>query len=63
MAVHPAVGVGFAPGGLAINATEPFWNNALFLLLLMPNWPLGLVHHFIGTDDFITAQVQETVEK
>jgi hypothetical protein len=63
MAVNPAIGVGLAPCGLAVDAAKPFGNNTLLLVLFMPNRPAGLIHHFIGTDNLVTAQVQEIAEK
>ena len=63
MAVYPTRSLGLAPGGLFINAAKSFGNNALLLLFLVPYRALCLVHHFIGTDDTIIAQAQETVEK
>ncbi len=63
MAIDPAVSVGFAPGGLLVNATQIFRDNALIFLLFMPLRALGAIHHFIGTDHPITAQVQEITER
>ena len=42
---------------------EAPWDNALILLFLMPIRPLGLVHHFIGTNNAVIAQAQEIAEK
>ena len=63
MAINPVIGIGLTPCGLAIDTAKPFRDNALLLLLFVPNRPFGFIHHFIGTDDTVTAQVQETVEK
>ena len=63
MAIDPTIGIGFAPGGLAIDASNSFGDNAFFFLFFVPDWAFGLVHHFIGTDHFVTGQVQEIAEK
>jgi len=61
--IYPAINVGFASGGLFIEAPEPLRNNALILLFIVPDRTFGPVHHFIGTDDAIMAPVQETFKK
>jgi len=63
MAINPAVGVGLIPSGFFIDTAKPFGDNALFLLLFVPNRPFGLIHHFIGADDIIITQAQEIAEK
>jgi hypothetical protein len=63
MALYPSVGVGCAPAGLFIDAAQIFGNNAFIFLLFMPDRPFGPIHHFIGTDHPITAQVQETAKR
>lgn len=63
MTVHPAIGVGLAPGGLLIDATQSFGNDAQLFLLFVPDRPLGFVHHLIGTDNAIVTQAQEIAEK
>ena len=63
MAINPTIGVGLTPCGLAVDAAKPFGNNALLFVLFMPKRPAGLVHHFIGTNNCITGQVQEIAEK
>ena len=59
MAIYSAVGVGFAPAGLFINAAQLFRNDALVFLLFIPDRPFGLIHHFVSADHPIAAQVQE----
>ena len=63
MTVYPADGFRVAPGSVSINAAKPLGDNAFFLLLFVPDRPIGLVHHFIGTDNAIIAQGQEIAEK
>ena len=63
MAVHPAGSLGFAPGGLFIKATQPFGNNALILLFLVPDRPLGPVHHLVRANNPVLTQAQEIAEK
>ena len=63
MTVHPAIGVGLAPGGLLIDATQSFGKDAQIFLLLVPDWPSGFVHHLIGTDNAIVTQAHEIAEK
>ena len=63
MAVNPTIGIGFTPGGLTIDTAKPFRDNAFLLVLFVPNRPAGFVHHFIGTDNFVSAQAQEIAEK
>ena len=63
MSVHPTIGFGFTPGGLTINAREPFGDDALSLLFLMPKRAFGSVHHLVGADGVVIAQVQEIAEK
>jgi hypothetical protein len=62
VAIYPAVSVGFAPDGLFINGVYIFGDNAFIFLLFLPNRALGSIHHFIGADHPITAQVQETAK-
>ena len=63
MTIHPAIGIGFTPGGFPVDAPEPIRDDPFFFLLLMPDGPFGFGHHFIGADNLATGQVQETVEK
>lgn len=63
MAVNPTISVGFTPRGCAIDPAKPFGNDSFFLMFFMPNWPFGFGHHFIGTDNVLTGQVQEIAEK
>ena len=63
MTVYPAVGVGFAPSGLFVDAAQIFGNNPLLLLFLMPLRTLGAIHHFIGTDHPLIDQIQEIFER
>jgi hypothetical protein len=63
MTVHPAVGVGLAPGGLLIDATQSLGNNAQILLFLVPDRSFGFVHHLVGTDNPVFTQAQEIAEK
>lgn len=63
VAVHPTISVRLAPRGLFIQASQPVRDNTLLLLFLVPDGPLGPVHHFVGADNPITAPVQETSEK
>ena len=63
MAIYPAVSVGFAPSGLFVDASQILWDDPFILLLFMPHGPLGAIHHFIGTDHPVMAQVQEIAER
>jgi hypothetical protein len=63
MTVNPAIGIGFTPCGLPIDSAKPFGDNALLLVLFVPNRPAGFVHHFIGTDNFVSGKAQEIAEK
>jgi hypothetical protein len=63
MAIYPAISVGLTPSGFFIDTAKPLGDNALFLLLFMPNRTFGLVHHFIGADDVVITQAQEIAEK
>ena len=63
MAVHPTVGVGFAPRGILIDAAQSLGNNTLILLFFVPDRALSLVHHLVGTDHVVLTQAQETAEK
>ena len=63
MAIDPTIGIGFAPGGLPIDASKSFGDNAFFFLLFVPNWAFGLVHHFISADGVVFTQAQEITEK
>jgi len=42
---------------------EALWDDALLLVFLMPDRPLGSVHHFVSTYNAIIAQAQEIAEK
>ena len=63
MTVHPAIGVGLAPGGLLIDATQSFGNDAQLLLFLVPDRPLGPVYHLVRADNPVLTQAQEIAEK
>jgi hypothetical protein len=63
MAVHPTVSIGFAPGGLLIDAAQPLGDNALLLLLFLPYRAFNLVHHLVGADHPVLTQAQEIAEK
>jgi hypothetical protein len=54
---------GFTPGGLFVDAAQPFGNNALILLFLVPDRTLGFVHHLVGADNPVFTQAQEIAEK
>jgi hypothetical protein len=63
MTVDPTVCIGFALGGLLIDAAQPLENNALLLLLFVPDRAFSLVHHLVGTDHPVPTQAQEIAEK
>ena len=63
MTVDPTVSIGFAPGGLLIDAAQPLGDNALLLLLFVPDRAFSLVHHLVGTDHPVPTQAQEIAEK
>ena len=63
MTVDPTVSIGFAPGGLLIDAAQPLGDNALLLLLFVPDRAFSLVHHLVGTDHPVLTQAQEIAEK
>ena len=63
MAIDPTVGIGFAPGGLPIDASKSFGDYAFFFLLFVPDGAFGFVHHFISADGVVFTQVQEIAEK
>jgi hypothetical protein len=63
MAVDPTSSFGLAPRGLFIDAAQTFGNNALIFLFLVPDWPLGFVHHLVCTDNPVFTQAQEIAEK
>lgn len=56
MTVNPAIRVGPTLRGLLIDTAQSFGNNAKTLLFLEPNVPIGLVHHFSGTDRAVLTQ-------
>ena len=63
MAVNPAIGVGFTPGGLLVQTTQTVGYKAFILMLFVPNRAFGFVHHFISADGVVFTQAQEIAEK
>ena len=63
MTIHPAGSLGLAPGGRFVDATQPFGNNALILLFLVPDRTFGAIHHLVRADNPVLTQAQEIAEK
>ncbi len=63
MTVRPTIGVGLAPGGILIDATQSLGNNAQIFLLFVPDGSFGFIHHLVGTDNPVLTQAQEIAEK
>ena len=63
MAVNLAIGIGLTPGGLFVQATQPFRYNTFIFLFFMPDRAFSFVHHFIGANHPVIGQVQEIAER
>jgi hypothetical protein len=63
MAVNPAISIGLTPGGLFVQAAQPFRDNTLIFLFFVPDRTFGFIHHFIGADYPVIGQVQEIAER
>ena len=63
MAVYPTGSLGFAPGGIFVDAAQSLGDNALILLFLVPDRPFGSIHHLVGADHPVLTQAQEIAEK
>lgn len=64
MSIHPTIRFRVAPGRVAIQASQPFGNNALGFLLLVPDWATRFDHHLVGAHHPTSrALPQERLEK